>query len=202
MQKSIEKTTDFRDVWFCVWCHLMKTAAARRSPSSVPCWKCLSAAPYRTPCLNTECPPSSPPEVPSLYSPKAPGWKSNTPTVEPHWCLVTVILFRLVLVQQLDIFYHFTARFCTSPFLSSSSLSSIVTTFLSLSSSSLMLSFCSSSIRSLVAMNLDTNATNTHTNKGRTEQTGNKSKIQICNIMLLIDTLISPQTITHFLKCG
>lgn len=50
--------------------------------------------------------------------------------------------------------YHLTARFCTSPFLSSRSLSSIFTTLRSLSSSSWMESFCSSDIRSLVAMNL------------------------------------------------
>lgn len=70
------------------------------------------------------------------------------------------------------VFYHFTARFCTSPFLSSSSLSSMVTTFLSLSSSSLMLSFCSSSIRSLVAMNL---VTHTHTHKRTSGDTGRDS---------------------------
>lgn len=48
--------------------------------------------------------------------------------------------------------YHFTARFCTSPFLSSTSRSTLCTTFLSESSSSLMESFWSSVIRSLVAM--------------------------------------------------
>lgn len=50
--------------------------------------------------------------------------------------------------------HHLTARFCTSPFLSSRSLSSIFTTLRSLSSSSWMESFCSSDMRSLVAMNL------------------------------------------------
>ena len=80
--------------------------------------------------------------------------------------------------------YHFTARFCTSPFLSSSNFKSICTTFegkreqyyrnycpslsalkkkvqkialltfLSLSSSNLMESFWSSAIRSFVAINL------------------------------------------------
>lgn len=50
--------------------------------------------------------------------------------------------------------HHLTAKFCTSPFLSSRSLSSIFTTLRSLSSSSWMESFCSSDIRSLVAMNL------------------------------------------------
>lgn len=50
--------------------------------------------------------------------------------------------------------HHLTARFCTSPFLSSRSLRSIFTTLRSLSSSSWMESFCSSDIRSLVAMNL------------------------------------------------
>ena len=48
--------------------------------------------------------------------------------------------------------HHLTAKFCTSPFLSSTSLSTLCTTFFSLSSSSLMESFCSSVIRSLVAM--------------------------------------------------
>lgn len=57
----------------------MKSAAARRSPSSVPCWKCLSAALCPTSCSNTACPPSSPPEAPSPYSPEEPGWKSNAP---------------------------------------------------------------------------------------------------------------------------
>lgn len=51
--------------------------------------------------------------------------------------------------------HHLTARFCTSPFLSSSSLRIILTTFRSLSSSSLIESFCSSDIRSLVAINLE-----------------------------------------------
>lgn len=50
--------------------------------------------------------------------------------------------------------YHLTARFCTSPFLSSSNFKSIFTTFFSLSSSSFIESFCSSIIRSLVAINL------------------------------------------------
>lgn len=50
--------------------------------------------------------------------------------------------------------HHFTARFCTSPFLSSSNFNSIFTTFRSESSSSFILSFCSSVIRSFVAMNL------------------------------------------------
>lgn len=49
--------------------------------------------------------------------------------------------------------HHFTAKFCTSPFLSSSSLKSIFTTFLSESSSSFMLSFCNSVIKSFVAIN-------------------------------------------------
>lgn len=50
--------------------------------------------------------------------------------------------------------HHLTAKFCTSPFLSSSRRNSIFTTFLSESSSSLMLSFCNSVIKSFVAMNL------------------------------------------------
>ena len=50
--------------------------------------------------------------------------------------------------------YHLTAKFCTSPFLSSSNFKIIFTTFLSLSSSSLIESFCSSVIKSLVAINL------------------------------------------------
>ena len=49
--------------------------------------------------------------------------------------------------------HHFTARFCTSPFLSSTSFNTPWTTLRSLSSSSLIESFCSSVIRSLVAMN-------------------------------------------------
>lgn len=52
------------------------------------------------------------------------------------------------------IIYHFTARFCTSPFLSSNNFNNILTTFLSESSSSLMLSFCNSVIKSFVAINL------------------------------------------------
>ena len=50
--------------------------------------------------------------------------------------------------------HHLTAKFCTSPFLSSNNFSSIFITFRSLSSSSLMESFCSSIIKSLVAINL------------------------------------------------
>ena len=56
------------------------------------------------------------------------------------------------MVTHLQETYHFTARFWTSPFLSSTSLRTLWTTFFSLSSSSLMESLCSSVIRSLVAM--------------------------------------------------
>lgn len=58
------------------------------------------------------------------------------------------------LIPQNKNTYHFTAKFCTSPFLSSSNFKIIFTTFLSLSSSSLIESFCSSVIKSLVAINL------------------------------------------------
>ena len=48
--------------------------------------------------------------------------------------------------------HHLTARFWTSPFLSSTRRRTLCTTFRSLSSSSLMESFCSSVIKSFVAM--------------------------------------------------
>lgn len=77
-------------------------------------------------------------------------WFFNVPPVwSPAWGS-----FRIVKEDGHPGSYHLTARFCTSPFLSSSSFRSIFTTFFSLSSSSFMESFCSSIIRSLVAINL------------------------------------------------
>lgn len=82
----------------------MKSAAARRSPSSVPCWKCLSAALCPTSCSNTACPPSSPPEAPSPYSPEEPGWKSNAPKNILHkdtQTLLVIFILRVTRTQNM-----------------------------------------------------------------------------------------------------
>lgn len=88
--------------------------------------KCLWAALCLTACWCTECPRSSPPGTPSPYWPGAPGWAKQThPQLKRTH---THTPERLTLIRHRVCFYHLTARFWTSPFLSSNSLRIILTT--------------------------------------------------------------------------